>query len=124
MTAVPFVSKKIMLLIIAAAILLFVIVFLGDLIILIENRGDKRVLVRRVELDGLPISWSGFVLEPQGSIGLSAYKMSGFPELLVVLVDERGVQQHASCRLDVVGSDLCRIIILSDGGLNCSECYK
>lgn len=124
MTAVPFASKKIILLIVAAAILLFAIVFSGNLIVLIENRGDKRVLVRRVELGGLPISWNGFALEPKGSIGLSAYKMSGFPELLVVLIDEGGVQQHASCRLDVAGSDLCRITILSDGGLNCSECYK
>lgn len=90
----------------------------------IENYSGRRVVVDRVELGMIPISQNSLSLEPREFISMSAYKISAFPRLFVEMTDDKGLKKYASCELDVVGSDSCRITILSDGTLNCSECYK
>lgn len=89
----------------------------------IVNYSGKRIVVDRVVVGTLPLRNELVPLEPRESYSMAAFKFSEFP-ILFVEMDDKGIKKNASCVLDVVDSDSCRVGILSDGTLDCSECYK
>lgn len=90
----------------------------------IENNSGKRVVVDRVVLGILPISRAPVVLEPRDRYDMSSLKFSASPRLLIEMTNEDNRKKNAFCLLDAGGSDSCHVYILSDGTLDCFECYK
>lgn len=89
----------------------------------IVNDTGKPVVVERVMLGILPVSKQPVLLDTKEDVHFSPFKFSDSPTLLMETIGESGVKSRASCVLDAGGSDSCRVYLLSNGKLDCSECY-